>query len=127
MSKQILNDVLIEVWDAESGVDTYDKDYDNIDLRVTVYKANQDYPDIYKSEQLGVDEFSESMDKDMESAFGFTEWMTALYALTQYKFSSRINDFIIETIVQHEGITESMVRQAIAHEKNEIRKLEFAS
>jgi len=127
MSKQILNKVEVEVWDAESGVDAYDQDLETVDMRLTVYKTNQEYPDIYKSTQLGVDQFSEAMGKDMSSAFGFTEWMTALYALTQYQFPKEIHNFIIYSVAEQEGVTVAEIEQAVAHEKNEIRKMEFAS
>lgn len=123
MNNAILNYVMVEVWDAESGVDMYDKDLDTVDLRLTVYKANHDYV-TYKSIQLGVDQFAEAMDKDMESAFGFTEWMTALYALTQYNFPKEIHNFIIYTIAEQEGVTVAEIEQAVAHEKNELAKLE---
>lgn len=132
MSKKILSDVLVEVWDAESGVDAYDRDLDTVDMRLTVYKAydskyTEDYMSTYKSTQLGVDEFSEAMSRDMESAFGFTEWMTGLYALTQYQFPKEIQNFIIYSIAEQEGLTVAEIEQAVAHEKNEIRKMEFAS
>lgn len=125
MSKKVLSDVLVEVWDAESDLDVYDQDYDNIDLRITVYKTHQTYADTYKSEQLDIDEFSKAMSKDLESAFGFTEWMTALYALTQYEFPKRIQNFIIYTVAEHENITVAEIEQAVAHEKNEIAKMEL--
>lgn len=122
MNKQILNDVVVEVWDIESGVDIYDQDPDTIDLRLTVYKADDEYQ-TYKSMQLGVDQFSEAMDKDIESAFGFSEWMTGLYALTQYSFPKEIHNFIIYTIAEQENITVGEIEQMIAHEKNELAKL----
>jgi len=122
MNKQILNEVEIEVWDTESGVDIYDQDPDTIDLRLTVYKANDDYV-TYKSIQLGVDQFAEAMNKDIESGFGFTEWMTGLYALTQYSFPKDIQNFIIYTIAEQENITVGEIEQMIAHEKNELAKL----
>lgn len=122
MNKQILNEVDIEVWDTESGIDIYDQDPDTIDLRLTVYKANVSHV-IYKSIQLGVDQFSEAMDKDIESAFGFSEWMTGLYALTQYSFPKEIQNFIIYTIAEQENITVAEIEQMIAHEKNELAKL----
>jgi len=123
MNKQILNNVMVEVWDTESGVDIYDQDLDTIDLRITVYKANDHQYEIYKSMQLGVDQFSESMGKDVESAFGFTEWMTGLYALTQYNFPKEIQNFIIYTIAEQDGLTVGEIEQMIAHEKNELAKL----
>lgn len=126
MSKHILNQVDVEVWDAESGIDIYDQDLDTIDLRLTVYKANVSHV-MYKSTQLGVDEFAEAMGKDVESAFGFTEWMTGLYALTQYQFPKEIQNFIIYSIAEQEGLTVAEIEQAVAHEKNEIRKLGFTS
>jgi len=124
VNNAILNYVMVEVWDAESGIDTYDQDLDNVDLRVTVYKADQPWSDVYKSEQLGVDQFAEAMGRDMESAIGFTEWMTGLYALTQYNFPKGIQNFIIYTIAEQEGVTVAEIEQAIAHEKNELAKLE---
>jgi hypothetical protein len=123
MNKQILNNVMVEVWDTESGLDIYENDLDTIDLRLTVYKTNQEYPDIYKSMQLGVDQFAEAMGRDIESAFGFTEWMTGLYALTQYSFPKEIQNFIIYTIAEQENITVAEIEQMIAHEKNELAKL----
>lgn len=128
MNKQILNDVMVEVWDRESGIDMYDQDLDTVDLRLTVYKAydsnyTEDYMSIYKSEQLGVDQFADAMGRDMESAIGFTEWMTALYALTQYNFPKGIQNFIIYTVAEQEGVTVAEIEQAIAHEKNELAKL----
>lgn len=122
MNKQILNDVVVEVWDIESGVDIYDQNPDTIDLRLTVYKADDEYQ-TYKSMQLGVDQFSEAMDKDIESAFGFSEWMTGLYALTQYSFPKEIQNFIIYSIAEQENITVGEIEQMIAHEKNELAKL----
>lgn len=122
MNKQILNEVDIEVWDTESGVDIYDQNPDTIDLRLTVYKANVSHV-IYKSIQLGVDQFSEAMDKDIQSAFGFSEWMTGLYALTQYSFPKEIQNFIIYSIAEQENITVAEIEQMIAHEKNELAKL----
>lgn len=122
MNKQILNEVDIEVWDTESGVDIYDQNPDTIDLRLTVYKANVSHV-IYKSIQLGVDQFSEAMDRDIESAFGFSEWMTGLYALTQYSFPKEIQNFIIYSIAEQENITVAEIEQMIAHEKNELAKL----
>lgn len=125
-AKNTLNKMLVEIWDKESGIELYDLDYDNIDMTITMYTDNT-YTS-YRSMSIDIDTAQKLVPLDLDSLFGYTEWMMGLYFFTQLDLTDEVAEWAKKSFLElYPDYTERELEQAIAHEKNEIRKMEFAS
>ena len=120
---EAMNKALIELWDSETGVDIYDLDSDNIDLKLGISEAPDDsYPYVLSVEaQTGADIYG----IDLEDLFGFTEWNSVLYFMTQLKPTPEIKAWVYSVMMDmNPHIPLESYKQAVAHELNEIAKME---
>ena len=119
----ILNRVDVEIWDRETGIDLYDRDPDNIDMAITVYERS-DSPNYYTM-PIDLDTAMEMTGADQDTMFGFSEWNSALYFLTQVEAPREVRAFVkASIIVMFPELELEDVNLALVKELNELAKLE---